>query len=137
MVRLTETATAPTIGEPNQTQFVQVEREREREQNRPATVGTGISGILPMVGQPRIDGGRNISSGGCGFTEGLQNGTKEALQGISQSENSGNIFGLLDVAMQAEPPRCRTETRPFNPDPQIADYKDAEEVFKIFLEACK
>lgn len=31
MVRLTETATAPTIGEPNQTQFVQVERERERE----------------------------------------------------------------------------------------------------------
>ena len=32
-------------------------REREREQNRPATVGTGISGILPMVGQPRIDGG--------------------------------------------------------------------------------
>ena len=30
MVRLTETATAPTIGEPNQTQFVQVERERER-----------------------------------------------------------------------------------------------------------
>ena len=33
MVRLTETTTAPVIGEPNQTQFVQVERERERAES--------------------------------------------------------------------------------------------------------
>ena len=80
-----------------------------------------------------LGGGRDCSSGGCGYTEANQNGTNKALQGGSQSGDRRDMGRLLDVVMPSESSRYRAKTVAFNPDPKVADYKNAEEIMKIFM----
>ena len=131
MVRLTDSETSLTAGVQNHTQFVHVERERERGVAHSTAMVQSVA--QPLKTHIPLMGGRNSSFGGCGCTEANQNGTNQALQAIKKPDYRWYLGGLLDVAMQTESARRRAETHSFNPDPKVADYKNAEEIMKIFM----
>lgn len=78
-------------------------------------------------------GGGNSSNGGCGCTGNNPNGTDKALQGTEEPDNQRNMGRLLDVVMPGQSIRFGTKTVTYNPDPKVADYKDAKEVMELFL----
>ena len=81
----------------------------------------------------RNGGGRDYSSGGCGYTEANPNGTNKALPGGNQSDDRRDMGRLLDVVMPSQSARHRAETVAFNTDPKVADYESPEEIMKIFM----
>ena len=95
--------------------------------------------MVPKLGQllKPMGGENNCSTGGCGYTGTAENGTKNPQTGISGKidTDSGDLSGLLDVAVQRTSRGQRAKTRSYNPDPKIADYESAEEIMEIFLNA--
>lgn len=82
-------------------------------------------------------GGERFFDGGYGYSENRHAET-------NQIQSSGKVPDLLAVAVSSESRRRRTKTKDrlrvntisgkqFNSNPQVADYRDAQEVFEFFL----
>ena len=137
-------------GAPDDSQFVNVERERERKraeggpptdggQTEPRQCGGGRKKIFDVVdvdAQTTISDGRTEpdKTAGGGTTQTafrVWNGGDTHRSGTSTSGST--IPNVLDVAVPEKPGRQRAKA--YNPDPRVDDFENADEVMEFWLDS--